>query len=78
MHQLGKGHASATTFSKVMNMPLPACHSAYDRTSSQLSAAAEKVASKSMTDAAVEVCRVIRNDECSVSVTERGRSVGIL
>lgn len=40
MRQLGKGHAGAKTFSKVMNMPAPPRHSAYDKLSSRLSTAA--------------------------------------
>lgn len=67
MRQLGKGHAGAKTFSKVMNMPAPPRHSAYDKLSSRLSAAAREVASKSMTDAAVEVRRVVGSAECGVS-----------
>lgn len=50
-----------------MNMPAPPRHSAYDKLSSRLSAAAE-VALKSMADdAAVEVRRVVGSAKCGVS-----------
>lgn len=66
MHQLGKGHAGAETFSRVINMPGPPRHSAYDKISSRLSAAAE-VASKLMSDAAAEVRSVVGSAKCGIS-----------
>ncbi|XP_077550765.1 uncharacterized protein LOC144164042 [Haemaphysalis longicornis] len=67
MHQLGKGRAGAETFSKVVNMPAPSRHSAYDNISSRLSAAAREEASKSMIDAAAEVRSVAGRAACGVS-----------
>lgn len=66
--QFGKGRAGAEMFSKVMNMPAPPRHSAYDKLLSRLSAAAGEVASKAMADdAAVEVRRVVGSARCGVS-----------
>lgn len=67
MRQLGKGHAGAATFSRVINMPGPPRHSAYDKISPQLSAVAGEMASKSMVDAAVEVRSVVGSAKCGIS-----------
>lgn len=48
MRQIGKRHAAAETFCKVMNMPPPVRHSSYDKMSLKLAAASQLVASKSM------------------------------
>lgn len=67
MRQLGKGYSGAVTLAKVMNMPPPPWHSAYQKISAKLCKAAENVASKSMMNAATEVRCVVRSTECGVS-----------
>lgn len=67
MRQLGKGHKGAVTLCKVMNMPQPAWHSAYQKTSAKLAQAAKVVAIKSMANAASEVRNLVDSEECGVS-----------
>ncbi|KAH8023158.1 hypothetical protein HPB51_011272 [Rhipicephalus microplus] len=67
MHQMGKGHAGAETLAEVKNMVAPPRQPAYDKLSSRLPAAAGEVTSKSMTDAVVELRRVVGSTECGVS-----------
>lgn len=52
LRQLGKGYSGAVTLAKVMNMPPPPWHSAYQKISTKLCKAAETVASESMANAA--------------------------
>lgn len=67
MHQLGKEHARMVTFFKAGNASPCTHHFTYDRTSSKISTTAQKVASKSVIDAAPEVPHVVNSNECGVS-----------
>lgn len=67
MRQLGKGYSGAVTLAKVMNMPPPPWHSAYQKISTKLCKAAETVASESMANAAAEVRCIVQTTDCGVS-----------
>ncbi|XP_077489628.1 uncharacterized protein LOC144100613 [Amblyomma americanum] len=67
MRQLGKGYSGAVTLTKVMNMPAPPWHSAYQKISAKLYKAAETVAFKSMMNAAAELRCFVQSTECGVS-----------